>query len=393
MREPILVINAGSSSVKFSLFETEDDRSLSVGRSGQVESIGTAARFKVVDARGDTLADHAVDVPDCDAAVAAIHRWLADEGDRGSGLAGIGHRVVHGGGIFSEPVAVDDEIIAQLEALTPLAPLHQPHNIAAIRFFYATAPKVRQVACFDTAFHRTMPLLEQVFALPRDLTARGIRRYGFHGISYEYILSALPRMAPTCVGRKLIVAHLGSGASMCAIDHGRSVATTMAFTPLDGLPMGTRAGALDPGVILYLLQHEGMDAEAIQNLLYQRSGLLGVSGLSGDMRTLLDSDLPAARDAIDLFVYRTGRELGSLVAALNGLDALIFTAGIGENAPEIRARICRDAGWLGIAIDNEANAKGGPRISSHESAIPAWVIPTDENLMIARHTRRLLDAT
>jgi acetate kinase len=248
------------------------------------------------------------------------------------------------------------------------------------------------VACFDTAFHRSQPPLAQEFALPRELTARGVRRYGFHGLSYEYIASVLPQIAPDCAAGKVIVAHLGNGASMCAIEAGRSIATTMGFTAVDGLPMGTRTGSLDPGVILYLLQHEGMDAQAVEHLIYERSGLLGVSALSSDMRTLLASDLAAAKEAVDLFVYRIGRELGSLTAALGGLDAIVFTAGIGEHAAQIRARVCNDAHWLGIMADEAANAAGGPRISRPASKVSAWVIATDENLMIARHTRRLLDA-
>jgi acetate kinase len=247
------------------------------------------------------------------------------------------------------------------------------------------------VACFDTAFHADQPAVARAFALPRELTNRGIRRYGFHGLSFEYIVSVLPHLAPECEQAKVVVAHLGSGASMCAIDGGRSIATTMGLTPLDGLPMGTRSGALDPGVILYLLQHGGMDAGTIEELLYRRSGLLGVSGLSSDMRTVMASGSPAAKEAVDLFVYRIGRELGSLAAALGGLDAVIFTGGIGENAPEIRARVCRDAGWLGVAVDEAANDAGRTRISRPDSAVSVWVIPTDENLAIARHTRRLLD--
>jgi acetate kinase len=278
-----------------------------------------------------------------------------------------------------------------LESLIPLAPLHQPHHIAAIRAIGAIAPGMPQFACFDTAFHRSQPALAQEFALPRELTAKGIRRYGFHGLSYEYIVSVLPEILAESADRKLIVAHLGNGASMCAIEGGRSIATTMGFTAIDGLPMGTRTGALDPGVILYLLQHERMSADAIEQLIYNRSGLLGVSGISSDMRTLLASDAAGAREAIDLFVYRIGRELGSLAAALGGLDVLVFTGGIGEHAPEIRARVCREAQWLGVTLDERANAAGGPRISSPGSAVSAWVIPTDENLMIARHTRHLLD--
>jgi acetate kinase len=278
-----------------------------------------------------------------------------------------------------------------LESLVPLAPLHQPHHIAAIRATSAAAPGVPQIACFDTAFHRTQPPVARQFALPRSLTAKGLLRYGFHGLSFEYIVSVLPQIAPECANGRLVIAHLGNGASLCAIDKGRSVATTMGFTPVDGLMMGTRTGALDPGIILYLLQHGGMNASEIETLIYQQSGLLGVSGLSSDMRTLLASDSPAAKEAIDLFVYRIGRELGSLAAALGGFDGLVFTGGIGEHAPEIRARVCRDARWLGIGLDEAANAAGGARISPSGAAVSAWVVPTDENLMVARHARRLLD--
>jgi acetate kinase len=391
MREPILVLNAGSSSIKFSVFETAADGTLAVGAHGQVERIGLSPRLSVVDASGRALADEAIARNGHDGAIAAIHEWFADHIGSEAGFAGVGHRVVHGGVAYAEPVMIDDRVIADLEALIPLAPLHQPHYIAAIRAVKRVAPAVPQIACFDTAFHRTQPSLAQAFALPRELTAKGIRRYGFHGLSCEYIMSALPGVAPDCALGKVVIAHLGNGASMCAIHDGRSVASTMSFTPVDGLPMGTRTGALDPGVVLYLLQHEKMDAEAIQSLIYERSGLLGVSGLSSDMQTLLASDVPSANEAVDLFVYRIGRELGSLAAALGGLDALVFTGGIGENAAEIRTRVCRDAKWLGVQLDEGANAQGGPRISRPGSRVSAWVLRTDENLMVARHTRRLLD--
>jgi acetate kinase len=396
VREPILVINAGSSSTKFSVFETKPDRSLSPAAHGQVDGIGahtgTSPRLEVADADGRPSSDEPVAGNDHDSAMAAIAHWLVAHVGSMSALAGVGHRVVHGGLDYAAPVLIDDAIMAALQALVPLAPLHQPHNIAAIRAVAAAAPDVPQVACFDTAFHRNQPPLAQEFALPREFTAKGVRRYGFHGLSYEYIASALPGIAPECAGGKVVVAHLGNGASMCAIAAGRSVATTMSFTAIDGLPMGTRTGALDPGVILYLLDHERMDSRAIGQLLYERSGLLGVSGESSDMRTLLASRRPEAREAVDLFVYRIGRELGSLMAALGGLDAIVFTAGIGEHAAEIRARVCADARWLGIAFDEAANAKGGPRISLPGSKVTAWVIPTNENLMVARHTRRLLDS-
>jgi acetate kinase len=391
MREPILVLNAGSSSVKFSVFETSADRSLAVGAHGQVEDIGDAPRLEVADAAGRALAGKPIAGRDHHAAIAAIHDWLSTHGGAEADVAGVGHRVVHGGTTYSRPVLIDGAVIAALEALVPLAPLHQPNHLAAIRAVAAVAPQLRQVACFDTAFHRRQPRLAQEFALPRDLSVKGVRRYGFHGLSYEYICSVLPEIAPECAAGKVIIAHLGNGASMCAVAAGRSMASTMGFTALDGLPMGTRTGALDPGVVLYLLQQERMSADDIQRLLYERSGLLGVSGLSSDMRSLLASALPAAKEAVDLFVYRIGRELGSLAAALGGLDALVFTAGIGEHAAEIRARVCQDASWLGVSLDPEANAAGGPRISQRGSRVSAWVIPTDENLMIARHTRQLLD--
>ena len=396
MREPILVINAGSSSIKFSIFETAADRSLAAGAHGQVEGLGAQtarpARMEVADAQGRQLIGQTLAGHDHQSAMTAIDDWFAAHVGSKAGFSGVGHRVVHGGVAYAEPVLVDDAVLAALEELVPLAPLHEPYNIAGIRAARATAAGVPQVACFDTAFHRSAPPLAQEFALPRALTAKGVRRYGFHGLSYEYIASVLPRIAPDCASGKVIVAHLGNGASLCAMAAGRSVATTMGFTALDGLPMGTRTGALDPGVILYLLQHEGMDAKAIEQLLYHESGLLGVSGLSSDMRTLLASDRPAAREAVALFVYRIGRELGSLAAALGGLDAVVFTAGIGENAAEIRARVCRDAQWIGLVLDEAANAAGGPCISRPTAKVSAWVIPTDENLMIARHTRQLIDA-
>jgi acetate kinase len=392
MRDPILVINAGSSSIKFSVFKTGPDRSLVVGAHGQVEGIGSSPKLVVADAQGRTLKDETVSAADHDAAMAAINVWFAGHVGREATFAGIGHRIVHGGLRYSQPVLIDDEVLRYLEEMVPLAPLHQPHNIAAIRAASAVAPNVPQVACFDTAFHRSQPLLAQEFALPRVMTAKGVRRYGFHGLSYEYIVSVLPRVAPEIANGKTIVAHLGNGASMCAIDDGRSVATTMGLTPVDGLVMGTRTGSLDPGVILYLLQQEGMSAQAVEHMIYESSGLLGVSGVSGDMRVLLASGLPAAKEAVDLFVYRIGRELGSLAAALGGLDGLVFTAGIGEHAPEIRARVCRDAQWLGVDLDGAANTHGGPRISAARSRVSAWVIPTDENLMVARHTRNVLSA-
>jgi acetate kinase len=391
MDGPILVLNAGSSSIKFSVFDVAAGAP-DARVHGQIDAIGLASRLTVDDASGRRLTDVPIEATDHDRAIAAIQAWFTENAGSETRFAGVGHRIVHGGLSYAAPVLIDTAVVAALQALVPLAPLHQPQQLAAIRAVTRFAPRVPQVACFDTAFHRDQPPLAQAFALPRELSANGIRRYGFHGLSYEYIVSALPRVAPECAHGKVIVAHLGNGASMCAIDGGRSIATTMGLTALDGLPMGTRSGALDPGVVLYLLQHEGMDAAALQRLLYERSGLLGVSGISSDMRTLLASDAPSAKEAIDLFVYRIGRELGSLAAALGGLDALIFTGGIGEHAAQIRARVCTDAQWLGVAFDDAANAGHGPRISRPGARVSAWVIPTDENLMVARHTQRLLDA-
>src|SRR5260370_5606183 len=393
MTGPILVINAGSSSIKFSVFETAADRSLKAGVHGQVEGIGTSPRLKVADAQDRGVADQPVAGSEHRAGIAAIQDWFTDHVGGEAGFRGVGDGVVSGGQVISAPAVIDERVISGLEELVPRAPLHQPHHIAAIRAVAAVAPQVPQVACFDTAFHRNQPPLALEFALPRELTAKGIRRYGFHGLSYEYNISKLPEVAPQCADGKLVVAHLGNGASMCAIAQRRSIATTMGFTPVDCLPMGTRTGALDPGVILYLIAHERMDTNAVEHLIYERSGLLGVSGLSSDMRTLLASNAPAAREAVALFVYRIGRELGSLVAALEGLDALVFTGGIGENAAEIRARVCRHAGWLGVALDEEANARGGPLISRRGSAVSVWVVPTQEKLMVAPHTLRVIAET
>jgi len=302
----------------------------------------------------------------------------------------VGHRVVQGGLEYPAPVRVDATVLSVLERFVPLMPLHQPHNLAPIRLLLERVPELPQVACFDTSFHRSNPELAQMFALPAELHAAGVRRYGFHGLSYEYVASVLPRYAAAAATGRTIVLHLGNGASMCALQGGRSVASTMGFTGVEGLPMGTRSGTLDPGVMLYLMDQRGMDARAIERLIYTQSGLLGVSGVSGDMRTLLASDEPRARLAIDLFLYRIRRELGSLAAALGGLDALVFTGGIGEHAAPIRAGVCRDAGWLGVELDAEANLRDGPCISTPGSRVQAWVIPTNEELMIARHTRRLV---
>jgi acetate kinase len=391
MNDPILVINAGSSSIKFSVFETLPDRAVSATADGEVAGIGPSARLSVHDRAGRVLIDHPISGKDHDEALAAVHLWFTSDFGSKVGFDGVGHRVVHGGVSYSQPALIDEHVIADLSELIPLAPLHLPHNIAAIRSIASTLPDVPQVACFDTAFHRAQSEIAQEYGLPRTLSVKGIRRYGFHGLSYEYIVSVLPKVMPEYADGRVVVAHLGNGASMCAIHHGRSVATTMGFSTVEGLLMGTRTGTLDPGVVLYLLQHEGMNARAVEHMIYEQSGLLGVSDVSGDMRALLASDVPFAQNAVDLFVYRIKRELGSLAAALGGLDALVFTAGIGENSPEVRARVCRDARWLGIILDEEANARNASRISIPESPASAWTIPTNENLVIARHTRRMID--
>jgi acetate kinase len=387
----IAVVNAGSSSVKFSLFLRRGD-ALDLRLRGQLESLFGRPHFIAKDAAGTTVAERKWDEGTRlghDGALVHLVEFLRGHGD-GAHLIGVGHRVVHGGLEFAEPVHIDATVLARLDKYVPLAPLHQPHNLAAIRALAARAPELPQVACFDTAFHRTNPELAQMFALPHALHEAGVRRYGFHGLSYEYIASTLPAIDAQAAAGRTVVLHLGNGASMCALSNGRSVASTMGFTAVDGLPMGTRTGSLDPGVVLYLIDERGMDARAVEKLLYQESGLLGVSGIASDMRTLLASDAPRARLAIDLFVYRIGRELGSLAAALGGVDAIVFTAGVGENSAEIRARVCRAAGWLGVELDDGANRAGGPRISSGSSRVAAWTIPTNEELMIARHTEALL---
>lgn len=388
MSEVILVLNAGSSSIKFSVFPGDRKPSRQdLVCEGACEGIGQRIDFWAADGAGARLAQEQLpDGSTHENALAAILRWFERYFPQAQ-LAAAGHRVVHGGIRYAGPVRIDRAVVAELTRLVPLAPLHQPHHLAAIAALSKIQPRLPQVACFDTSFHTTQPDVAKAFALPRELSEEGIRRYGFHGLSYEYIASALPGIAgPTLAEGRVVVAHLGNGASMCAMRARRSVATTMGFTALDGLPMGRRCGNLDPGVVLYLMQQKGMTAQAIGDLLYHSCGLLGVSGISNDMRALLSSKDPRAAEAIDLFVYRIGRELGSLAAALGGLDALIFTAGIGEHAAEIRRRVCEDATWLGIEVDRTANDAGGPEISRPGSKASAWVIPTDEDLMIARHT-------
>ena len=394
MVDVILVLNAGSSSIKFRVFDVSGNFPELVFR-GQIESIYTDPDFVAIDAHGARIGEKKW-VQGTELGHQGALEYLGDflRGHRdGINLIAVGHRVVHGGLEFPHPVVVTPSVIDKLEKLTPLAPLHQPHNLAPIRILAQLRPDVPQVACFDTAFHRAQPETAQAYALPAAITARGVRRYGFHGLSYEYIASVLPDVAPKIATGRTVVAHLGNGSSMCAIMAGKSMASTMGFTAVDGLPMGTRCGNLDPGVILYLIDELKMDARAIENMIYKQSGLLGVSGISSDMRVLLDSDDPRAHFAVDLFIYRIGRELGSLVAAMHGIDALVFTAGIGEHSAPIRERICREAAWLGVELDPVANESGGPCISTPASKVSAWVIPTNEELMIARHTHAVIGDT
>jgi acetate kinase len=393
MADAIVVLNAGSSSIKFSVFRLDAESPALVLR-GQIEGLYTAARFVAKDPAGATTATRTWDGEGPlghDGAIRFLLDYLHGE-LAGYRVRAVGHRVVHGGTDYDRPVRLDSTLVEHLERFIPLAPLHQPHNLAAIRALLVRAPQLPQVACFDTSFHRRMPTVAQAFALPPAITDRGVRRYGFHGLSYEYIAATLPQLDAAAARGRVVVAHLGNGASMCAIDNGRSVASTMGFTAVEGLPMGTRSGSLDPGVLLYLMDELKMDVRAIEKLIYQQSGLLGVSGVSSDMRTLLASDDPRAAFAVELFCYRIHRELGSLVAALGGIDALVFTGGIGEHAAPVRARVLQLAAWLGIEADAAANATQGPRLTTPGSRTRAWVIPTDEELMIARHTRALIEA-
>lgn len=398
MSRAILTINAGSSSIKFALYAldrtdvapAEDQLARHPYLSGQIDGIGASARLVACDTEGRRVADDPL-APGIQhkEAFDALLGWLETHQQNSRRIVAVGHRVVHGGEAFSQPVRLDEQTTKALERFVSLAPLHQPHNLNGIRALAANLPGVPQIACFDTAFHRTQPPLAQLFAIPRRLTDEGVRRYGFHGLSYEYIARVLPDHSSRADGR-VIVAHLGNGASMCAMHGRKSQATSMGFTAIDGLMMGTRTGALDPGVILYLLQEKGMDAKAVERLLYKESGLLGVSGISQDMRTLLASADPKAAEAVDLFCYRIVREIGALAACLGGIDALVFTGGIGERSAEIRRRVCSALGWLGVDLDDTANAEGRKLISTAGSRTEALAIPTDEEWMIARHTRELL---
>jgi acetate kinase len=395
MPRRVLTLNAGSSSIKFALYSVEDGDERSGGTGllrGQVEGLGASPRLCAKDVDGGIVADRAfapADMADHHAAMDAILEALEDRFP-GVAVDAVGHRIVHGGARFAEPVVLDAGVIAELEALSSLAPLHQPHNLEGVRAAHRGFPDAVQVGCFDTAFHRRHDWVEDTYALPRAFYDAGVRRYGFHGLSYEYVCEEMARLAPSVAGGRMIVAHLGNGASMCAIQAGRSLASTMGFTALDGLPMGTRCGQLDPGVVLHLLQTRGMTPEELEDLLYHQSGLKGLSGVSQDLRELEASSAPEAAAAIDYFVHRIRRELGALTAVLGGLDGLVFCAGIGEHSARVRAAVCTGLEWLGLSLAPERNAAGAHVISDEGSRIAAFVVNTDEEQMIARHTLRVL---
>ncbi|UVH59354.1 acetate/propionate family kinase [Variovorax paradoxus] len=398
MTDSLLTLNAGSSSIKVALFDAagDGDASLPAARwSGQADGLGAGlkARLRVRDAQGQTLHDAALDGAQAShqGALAALLEWHAQQAD-GRRIAAVGHRIVHGGADFVAPVRVDASVLDALAKLEPLAPLHQPHNLAGVRAAMAAFEGVPQVACFDTAFHAVQPEVNRRFALPRALHDAGVRRYGFHGLSYESIVAQFAGIAPELAQRRVIVAHLGNGASMCGIAQGRSVATTMTFSPLDGLTMGTRCGHIDAAVVLYLMRSHGMSADRVEALLFRESGLLGISGVSSDMRALEASAEPAAAEAIGHFAEQVVQHMGSLAAALRGVDAIVFTGGIGENAAPLRERILEDCEWLGVNVDAAANRKGDARLTTAESPVSAWVLRTDEEAVIARHTANVLRA-
>ena len=391
MMEHILTLNAGSSSIKFALFET--GAALTASVRGQIEGLGAVPHLQATmpgEPRIDQVLTEA-QARDHGSALGVALEFLEKSIGK-IAIEAIGHRIVHGGIDFSEPVVLDERILAYLERLNPLAPLHQPHNLSGVRAAQVAFPTALQVACFDTAFHRQHPFVNDVYALPREFYEQGIRRYGFHGLSYEYVTERPRELAPLHAAGRLVVAHLGNGASMCATSGGQSVGSSMGFTALDGLPMGTRCGQLDPGVVLYLLEEKGLSPRQVEDLLYRHSGLKGLSGLSHDMRELEAAGMPEARQAIDYFVYRTRREIGSMAAILSGLDALAFCGGIGENAWRIREKICSGFEWLGIELDELRNQSGEMVISSERSRVRVFVIHTDEEMMIARHTARFLTA-
>ena len=391
MDDYALVLNAGSSSLKFSVLRHAEGEQWRSDSRGQIGGIGTAPRISAKDGNGRILIEKNLGqkVSNGVDALDALAAWTRSQYG-GARVLGVGHRVVHGGARFRGPTVVTPKVLAELHQLAPLAPLHQIYNLTAIEAVAERLPGVPQVACFDTSFHRGQPAVAELIPLPREIRSGGVQRYGFHGLSYEYIASVLPVVAPEIAGGRVIVAHLGSGASLCALKNGKSIDSSLGFTALDGLCMGTRPGALDPGVVLYLFQTLGLSAQEVETVLYRKSGLLGISGVSSDMRDLLQSNEPGARLAVDYFVYRAAKEIGALAAVLGGIDGLVFTAGIGENSPEIRERICARCAWLGVEADAEANLAGGPCISAQTSKASAWVIPTNEELVIARHTGLLL---
>ncbi len=388
--DTILVVNAGSSSVKFEIFEITPAGGLEVRVKGQLDGIGARPRLRATSHDGAALIEKSFDpheIADVHAAMAATGDWLRTQE---VSLRAVGHRVVHGGPDYDRPVVVDQLVLDRLDQYTPLAPLHQPNNLAAIKTIRARRPELTQVACFDTAFHRAHSAVAERYAIPESYYQAGVRRYGFHGLSYEYIAGRLREVAPDIAEGRIVVAHLGSGASMCALAAGKSIESTMGFTALDGLPMGTRPGQIDPGVLLYLISEKQMTAPALEHLLYHESGLIGLSGVSNDMRELEASRAPGAALAIDYFVYRIALNAGMLAAALGGIDAFVFTAGIGENSPLIRARVAAKLGWLGMTLDPAANAAGRTLISDKSSRARLYVVPTNEELMIAQHTLALL---
>jgi len=392
--ETILTVNSGSSSVKFQVFAVDGERVLTRLLGGQVDGIGSRPQLRATNTEGAVIVDRTFqtnDVSDVPTALLAAGAWL--RATRQIDPIAVGHRVVHGGPDYDRPVVVDSTVLAHLERYVPLAPLHQPNNLAPIRTLLTRFPQLPQVACFDTAFHRGHGALADYYAIPRHFYDEGVRRYGFHGLSYEYIAGRLPDVAPEAAGGRLIVAHLGSGASMCALAAGRSVESTLGFTALDGIPMGTRPGQLDPGIVLHLVAERGMTPAAVQDLLYRECGLKGLSGVSNDVRALEASSHPNAAFTLDYFVHRVALSAGMLAAALGGLDAFIFTAGIGEHSVTLRARIAEKLAWLGAVLDPAANAAGKTRISHRDSRVPLYVIATDEELMIARHTLALLSSS
>ncbi|WP_377193958.1 acetate/propionate family kinase [Ruegeria meonggei] len=388
MTDHVLALNAGSSSLKFALYELVEDNRPSMRWRGQIERLGDAPRLLAQSAGGRSINEPLTDTKTHDEAIRAFLK-MARENLPDIHVRAIGHRVVHGGTVFSEPVRIDDSVLDTLNGFIPFAPLHQPYSLAGIRAASAAFPGTTQVACFDTAFHRTHPWVNDTFALPQSFYEKGVRRYGFHGLSYDYISQKLQDIAPGLYEGRVVIAHLGNGASMCAVSGGRAVASTMGFSALDGLPMGTRSGQLDPGVVLYMMQQDGMTAEEIADTLYRKSGLLGLSGISSDMRTLLAADTPDARKAIDYYVFRIRRELGALSAALEGIDALVFTGGIGENSAAIRQMVCDGMRWIGIEMDKSRNADGGTILSTDLSRVRILAIPTNEEMIIARAAARL----